>query len=89
MKNKKAEEAPKPAATAEKTAEEEKEEGEIQTKEMRTGRHMLNFSFKGVWHEIFDFRFFFMYEFPLGPWVNHGGRFEFLRKFAEIFEIKG
>jgi hypothetical protein len=37
MKNKKAEEAPKPAAaSAEKTAEEEKEEGEIQSKEMRT-----------------------------------------------------
>jgi hypothetical protein len=45
MKNKKAEEAPtKPAAAStEKTAEEEKEEGEIQTKEMRTGRHMLTF----------------------------------------------
>jgi hypothetical protein len=36
MKNKKAEEAPKPAAaSAEKTAEEDKEEGEIQSKEMR------------------------------------------------------
>ncbi len=45
MKNKKAEEAPKPAASAEKTAEEDKEEGEIQTKEMRTGRHMLTFVF--------------------------------------------
>jgi hypothetical protein len=45
MKNKKAEEAPKPAASAEKTAEEEKEEGEIQSKEMRTGRHMLTFVF--------------------------------------------
>jgi hypothetical protein len=46
MKNKKAEEAPKPAAaSAEKTAEEDKEEGEIQSKEMRTGRHMLTFVF--------------------------------------------
>jgi hypothetical protein len=37
MKNKKAEEAPKPAAAStEKTAEEDKEEGEIQSKEIRT-----------------------------------------------------
>jgi hypothetical protein len=43
MKNKKAEEAPKPAASTEKTAEEDKEEGEIQSKEIRTGRHMLTF----------------------------------------------
>jgi hypothetical protein len=45
MKNKKAEEAPKPAAAStEKTAEEEKEEGEIQSKEMRRA-DMLTFVF--------------------------------------------
>jgi hypothetical protein len=42
MKNKKAEEAPKPAASAEKKADEDKEEGEIQSKEMRRA-DMLTF----------------------------------------------
>jgi hypothetical protein len=37
------------------------------------------FSLKRVWHEIFDFFS------QLGPWVSHSGRFEFLRKFAEMF----
>jgi hypothetical protein len=45
MKNKKAEEAPKPAASStEKTAEEEKEEGEIQSKESERA-DMLTFVF--------------------------------------------
>ncbi len=34
---------------------------------------------KGVWHEIF------MNQCPQGPQVLHWGRFEFFRKFAEIF----
>ncbi len=40
---------------------------------------------KGVWHEIFDFRFFSWIIVPPGPKVFHKGRFEFFRKFAEIF----
>jgi hypothetical protein len=43
---------------------------------------------KGVWHEIFDFRFFSWIGFP-GPWVYYGDHIEFLWKFAEIFESKG
>jgi hypothetical protein len=39
---------------------------------------------KGVWHEIFDFRFFSWIS-PPGPQVFHWGRFEFFRKYAEIF----
>ncbi len=39
---------------------------------------------KGVWHEIFDFRFFFINQCPPGLWVFHWDRFEFFRKFAEI-----
>ncbi len=44
---------------------------------------------KGQCHEIFDFWFFFMNQFPPIPWVYHEGRFEFFRKFAEIFAAKG
>ncbi len=40
---------------------------------------------KGVWHEIFYFRFFFMNQRPPGLQVFHWGRFQFFRKFAEIF----
>ncbi len=40
---------------------------------------------KGVWQEIFDFRFFFINHCPLGPQVFHWGRFKFYRKFAEVF----
>ncbi len=39
---------------------------------------------KGAWHEIFDFRFFFINQCPPGPQVFHWGRFECFRKFAEI-----
>ncbi len=46
---------------------------------------LLDMSLKGIWHEIFDFGFFFMNQFPQGPWVSLRGHFEFLRKFAEIF----
>ncbi len=37
---------------------------------------------KGVWHEIFDSRFFpwFMNEFPPGTWVCQWGHFKCLRK---------
>ncbi len=40
---------------------------------------------KGVWHEIFDFRFFHLSLSP-GPPSIPLGPFEFFRKFAEIFE---
>ncbi len=33
---------------------------------------------KGVWHEIFDFRFIFINQFPSGPWVSHWGHNEFV-----------
>ncbi len=39
---------------------------------------------KGVWHEIFDFRFF-NESVSSGPMSIPLGRFEFFRKFAEIF----
>ncbi len=43
----------------------------------------------GQCHEIFDFRFFFMNQFPPGPWVYQKGRFKFFWKFAEIFAAQG
>ena len=39
---------------------------------------------KGDWHEIFDFRFFFMNQCPPGPQVFHWILIEFFRKFEEI-----
>ncbi len=39
---------------------------------------------EGVWHEIFDFRFF-MNLGDLCHWGFHWGCFEFFREFAEIF----
>jgi hypothetical protein len=49
---------------------------------------MENF-LKGVWHEIFDLRFFHE-SVSTGPLsiVYHEGHFEFLQKFVEIFESK-
>ncbi len=46
-------------------------------------------SLKGQCHEIFDFRFFFLNQFPTSPWVSHYGRLEFFQKFAEIFAAQG
>ncbi len=45
---------------------------------------------KGVWHEIFDIRFFrFFDELVFNcPQVSPWSHFEFLRKFSEIFERK-
>ncbi len=40
---------------------------------------------KGVWHEIFDFKFFSRIRFLYGPWVSYSGHFKFWRKFVEIF----
>ncbi len=42
---------------------------------------------KGVWHEIFNFRFSSWISFPRTRWVSQWGRFKFLRKFAAIFTI--
>ncbi len=39
-------------------------------------------SLKGQCHKIFNF-------FPLSPCVYYYGRFEFFRKFAEIFAAQG
>jgi hypothetical protein len=40
---------------------------------------------KGVWHEIFYFRFFFINQCPLqGLWVSHWDRFKFFQRYAEI-----
>ncbi len=44
---------------------------------------------KGQCHEIFCFWFPFMNQFPLSPWVYYSGRFEFFRKFSEIFADQG
>ncbi len=45
---------------------------------------MLTSAWKGVWHEIFDFKFLSC-QCTLGPQVFHGGCFEFFLKFVEIF----
>jgi hypothetical protein len=42
-------------------------------------------NFKGSLTRDFRSQFFFMYQCPPGPQVFHWGRFEFFRKFAEIF----
>ncbi len=44
---------------------------------------------KGQCHEIFCFWFFFINQFPPSPRVSHLDRFEFFRKFAEIFADQG
>jgi hypothetical protein len=44
---------------------------------------------KGQCHEIFFFWFFFINQFPPSPRVFHLDRFEFFRKFAEIFASQG
>jgi hypothetical protein len=49
----------------------------------------LTFLIKGQCHEISDFIFFSMNQFLPCPWVYHQGRFEFVRKFAEIFAAQG
>jgi len=41
---------------------------------------------KGKCQEIFCFRFFSLNSFPLSPIVSQKDRFEFFRKFAEIYE---
>jgi hypothetical protein len=41
---------------------------------------------KGIWHEIFALRFFFMDQLPPGPWVSQWGHFEFwFEKSRQIF----
>ncbi len=59
--------------------------------------HEKNQKLKISWHCPFkgtvsrDFRLlvFFMNQFPPIPWVYHEGRFEFFRKFSEMFAAKG
>jgi hypothetical protein len=46
-------------------------------------------TWKGVWHEIFALRFSFHESVSPRPSPEYGGHFEFLQKFAEIFEGKG
>jgi hypothetical protein len=43
---------------------------------------------KGSLTRDFGLQVFFMNHCPPGPQVFHGGRFEFFRKFAEIFDIE-
>ncbi len=47
-----------------------------------------NYILKGQRHEIFDFKFFHESVSPK-LWGYHSGRFEFFRKFAEIFAAQG
>ncbi len=46
----------------------------------------LWFSVKGSLARDFLLHFFFTNHFPRTPWVQLGGHFEFIRKFADIFE---
>ncbi len=57
----------------------------------RLGRKTIyqNSSLKGTVSRDFRHLVFFMNQFPPIPWVYHEGRFEFFRKFAEIFAAKG
>jgi hypothetical protein len=45
--------------------------------------------FKGTVSRVFLLLVFFMYQFPPSPRVSQWDRFEFFRKFAEIFTSKG
>ncbi len=45
-------------------------------------------SLKGPCHEIFDFKLFFMDQFPPSPWVTHEGRFEFFRTSWKYLQLK-
>jgi len=49
----------------------------------------LRVHFKGTVSRDFRLLVFFMNQFPPIPWVYHEARFEFFRKFAEIFAAKG
>ncbi len=45
----------------------------------------------GVWHEIFNFRLFFMNQFPPGPWVSHWSLTKIcgdIRKYGLITVVK-
>ncbi len=46
-------------------------------------------SLKGTVPRDFRLLFFFMNRFPPSPWVYQKSRFEFFRKFAEIFAAQG
>jgi hypothetical protein len=48
-----------------------------------------NISFKGTVPRDFRLQVFYMDQFPPSPWLYHKGRFEFFRKFAEIFAAQG
>jgi hypothetical protein len=61
----------------------------IQTETSFVGSWKIGYVLKGVWHEIFDFRFFVNQFTGLLCNISHWGHFEFLRKFADIFESKG
>ncbi len=45
----------------------------------------LTITLKGIWHEIFYLRFFFMNQFSPDPWISYWGHLEFLLKLSEIF----
>jgi hypothetical protein len=53
-----------------------------------TGAHR-NFILNGQCHEIFDFWFFFLNQFPRSPCVSHEGRLKFFRNFMKIFAAQG
>ncbi len=50
---------------------------------------LLRGDLKGQCHEIFDFRFFCMNQFPPSLWDYHSGHFKFFRKAEEIFAAQG
>jgi hypothetical protein len=52
-------------------------------------RFLIFLTFKGTVSRDFRLLVFFMNQFPPSPWVYHWVRFEFFRKFAEIFAAQG
>ncbi len=52
-------------------------------------RMLKNIFFKGTVSRDFSLLVFFINQFPPSPRVSHQDRFEFFRKFAEIFAAQG
>jgi hypothetical protein len=50
---------------------------------------LFRYVIKGQCYEIFDFRFFFINQFPPSPLSITLGLFRIFRIFAEIFEAQG